>query len=111
MIKQRDFLLVPFPFSDQSGQKVRPVIVISNDQFNASSEDILVVGVTSRISKDHYTILLSQSNFEEGILRESCCIKVENLLKIDKKLVIKTVGRITTATFEELVRILRSIIE
>ena len=47
MIEQRDLLLVPFPFSDQSGIKVRPVIVISNNSFNSDSEDILVVGVTS----------------------------------------------------------------
>ena len=31
MIEQRDLLLMPFPFSDQSGRKVRPVIVISNN--------------------------------------------------------------------------------
>ena len=47
MMEQRDLLLVPFPFSDQKGKKVRPVIVISNDEFNNNSEDVLVVGVTS----------------------------------------------------------------
>ena len=66
MIEQRDLLLVPFPFSDQSGRKVRPVIVISNNEFNKYSEDILVIGVTSNILKDKYTINLSNNNLEEG---------------------------------------------
>jgi len=30
-MKQRDILLVPFPFSGQSGIKVRPVVIVSND--------------------------------------------------------------------------------
>ena len=66
MIEQRDLLLVPFPFSDQSGRKVRPVIVISNNEFNRHSDDVLVVGVTSNISKDKYTINLSSKDLEEG---------------------------------------------
>lgn len=94
MIEQRDILLVPFPFSDQSGKKVRPVIVISNDEFNESSEDILVVGVTSNISKDKYTLKLTNSDLEEGKLFSHCCIKVENILKIDKELIIKKIGKI-----------------
>ena len=64
MIEQRDLLLVPFPFSDQSGRKVRPVIVISNKEFNEHSEDILVVGVTSNISKEKYTIGLANNDLE-----------------------------------------------
>jgi hypothetical protein len=61
MIEQKDLLLVPFPFSDQSGRKVRPVIVISNDEFNKYSDDILVIGVTSNISKDKYAINLTNN--------------------------------------------------
>jgi len=94
MIEQRDILLVPFPFSDQSGKKVRPIIVISNNEFNESSEDILVVGVTSNLSKDKYTLELTNSDLEEGKLFSHCCIKVENILKIDKKLIIKKIGKI-----------------
>ena len=93
-MKQRDLLLVPFPFSDQSGRKVRPVIVISNDEFNEDSEDLLVVGITSNISKDKYTIMFTNDDLEEGRLITVCCIKSENILKIDKELFIKKIGKI-----------------
>lgn len=107
-MKQRDLLLVPFPFSDQSGRKIRPVIVISNESFNEISDDVLVIGVTSNISKDKYTISLTNNDLEEGKLTTLCCIKVENILKIDKDLIIKKIGRIKR---EKLNRIIDKIIE
>ena len=94
MMEQRDLLLVPFPFPDQKGKKVRPVIVISNDEFNNNSEDVLVVGVTSNISKNKYTINLSNKDLEEGKLFTVCSIKVENILKMDKEMIIKKIGKI-----------------
>jgi len=103
MTEQRDLLLVPFPFSDQSGKKVRPVIVISNSEFNESSEDVIIVGVTSNISKDKYTINLTNNNLEEGQLITTCCIKVENLLKLDKELIIKKIGKINKDTLKDII--------
>jgi len=103
MIEQRDLLLVPFPFSNQSGKKVRPVIVISNNEFNQYSEDILVIGVTSNNLKDKYTIDLTKKDLDEGNLITKCYIKIENLLKIDKELVIKKIGRINKQTLRIIV--------
>ena len=85
MIKQKDLLLVPFPFSDQSGRKIRQIIVISNDEFNKNSDDIITVGVTSNILKDKYAINLNNKNLDEGKLITSCVIKTENILKLDKE--------------------------
>jgi len=110
MIEQRDLLLVPFPFSDQLGKKVRPIVVISNNAFNQYSEDILVVAVTSNLTKDKHTIFLSKNELEEGILNHDCCIKVENILKIDKKLIIKKIGKIKQTTLQEVIKIINSII-
>ncbi|MBI2670447.1 type II toxin-antitoxin system PemK/MazF family toxin [Candidatus Woesearchaeota archaeon] len=100
MIEQKDLLLVPFPFSDQSGKKVRPVIVISNNEFNKYSDDIIVLGVTSNISKDKYAITLHNTNLDEGKLFTKCCIKVENILKLDKDLIIKKIGKINQETLK-----------
>ena len=110
MIIQRDLILVPFPFSDQSGRKVRPVIVISNDNFNEHSNDVLIMGVTSNLSKDSYTLTLVNNDLEEGKLITSCCIKVENVLKIDKELIVKKIGRIKKEKFNTAIEILFNIL-
>lgn len=103
MIEQKDLLLVPFPFSDQSGRKVRPVIVVSNNAFNDHSEDVIVVGVTSNILKDKYTLGLTNNNLDEGRLLANCSIKVENILKLDKELIIKKIGKINRETLKNII--------
>ncbi|MAH07018.1 MazF family transcriptional regulator [Candidatus Pacearchaeota archaeon] len=102
MINQRDLLLVPFPFSDQSGRKVRPVVVISNEDFNNHSEDLIVIGITTNISKDKYTLPLNNNELEEGKLFSQCVVKVENILKMDKELIIKKIGKINQAKLENI---------
>ena len=111
MIKQKDLILVPFPFSDQSGRKVRPVIVISNNKFNESSDDVLVIGVTSNLSKDECTISLNNKNLEQGKIITNCCIKIENISKLDKELIIKKIGQINKATLKNIIEKLLKIIK
>jgi|SRR3989344_3691236 len=110
-MNQRDLLLVPFPFSDQSGKKVRPVVVVSNDNFNEHSEDLIVLGITSNITNDKYTLLLNNKDLEEGKLMDLCCIKAENILKLDKILVIKKIGKISRIKLKNVLNILDSILK
>jgi|SRR3989344_7145520 len=110
LISQRDILLVPFPFSDQSGKKVRPVVVLSNLEFNEHSEDFLVAGVTSNISREKYSLRLLPSDLEGWKLFTQCAVKAENLLKIDRDLVIKKIGTLNKQKFAEIVKTLDRII-
>ena len=111
MMGQGDMLLVPFPFSDQTGRKVRPVIVLSNDEFNEHSQDIIAIGITSNISKDKYTLDLDNKDLKEGKLMTKCVIKVENILRLDKSLIIKKIGKIKEGKLDKIIKILNEIIE
>lgn len=108
-MKQRELLLVPFPFSDQSGRKIRPVIIVSNDNFNEYSQDIIVVGVTSNVQID--AINLTNNDLEEGKLFTECSIKSENILKIDKELIIKKIGKIKKEKLRSIINRINDIIK
>jgi mRNA interferase MazF len=110
MIEQRDLLLVPFPFSDQLGRKVRPVVVVSNNEFNKELNDIVVVGVTSNMSRDKYTLLLSTNDLDEGNLLTTSYIKCESILKLDKQLVVRKIGKIKKTKFKQIISIIKEII-
>jgi len=43
-------VLVPFPFSDLSGLKKRPALVLSTEAYNAASPDVVIGMITSRVS-------------------------------------------------------------
>ena len=110
MISQRDLLLVPFPFSDQKGTKVRPVVALSNEDFNCNSEDVIVAAVTSNVTKGKYALELFSCDLEEGILNHDCCIKVENILRLDKKLILKKIGRIKQEKYDKVTKLILEII-
>jgi hypothetical protein len=59
MYRQGDILLIPIPFSDLTSHKKRPVLVLSNDDYNSRTEDI--VGDKSILSG--WIIILSIKSF------------------------------------------------
>lgn len=100
-MRQRSIVLVPFSFSDQLGSKIRPALVVSNDEFNKSSEDIVICGLTTNLKSSKYSLKIELENLEEGILYEPSCVKVEHIVKIKKSLVIDTIALINKATFSK----------
>lgn len=111
MIAQGDLFLVPFPFSNQSGKKVRPVVVISNNEYNKKSEDLIIVGVTSNLIHDNYTLSLSQNDLEEGNLITECIIKADNVLRLNKDLVIKKIGNLRKQKTKQIIDLFKSVLQ
>lgn len=110
ILKRRDILLVPFPFSDQSGAKQRPALVISNDVFNEKSQDLLVCGMTSNLDNAYFTVFVKQADWKDGLYSESC-VKVASILTIDKKIVLKRIGRLSGERFNEVLQKLQEIVK
>ena len=108
MTNQREILLVPFPFSDQSGKKVRPVLVLSNDEYN-KGQDLIVCAITSNLKAGKYSIIIEGKDLETGRLYERSAIKVDGLLKISKSLIIKSIGVLSKSAFQKISNILKEI--
>jgi len=43
-------VLVPFPFTDLSAVKRRPALVISNDEYNRVTGDVIIAQITSKVN-------------------------------------------------------------
>ena len=82
MPKQGDILLIPIPFTDLSSQKRRPVIVISNDQYNRKTSDVMVVAVTSNPQVTDYSLSITSSDLIEGTLNRPGKIRVDKDLHL-----------------------------
>jgi mRNA interferase MazF len=44
-----DVVLVPFPFTDQTGAKKRPAVVVSSSGYNSGRRDIVIMAITSQV--------------------------------------------------------------
>ena len=44
-----DVVLVPFPFTDQSGTKRRPAVIVSSEVYHTSRADAIIMLITSNI--------------------------------------------------------------
>lgn len=102
--KQRDIVLTPFPFSDQSATKVRPVLILSNDLYNRQSADILVCGLTSNLKAAPYSIYIDLIDVEQvGSLRQPARIKVDAIASLDQTLIIKSIARLKQPVFARVI--------
>ena len=91
-----EVVLVPFPFTDLSKSKRRPVLIISNAQHNARSYDFVCCGITSNLNNQPYSILLDPGDMTEGVLPVRSRIKYDKIFTLEKNLVIKRLGKVNS---------------
>jgi len=94
MPEQGDIVLIPIPFTDLSSQKRRPVIVISNNDYNRKTEDVVVVAMTSNPESTDYSFSISSSDLMNGKLNRPSRVRVDKLYTMSQSIIVKTFGRV-----------------
>lgn len=94
MHNQGDILLIPIPFTDLSSSKRRPVLVISNTEYNEKTEDIIVAAITSNIEEKDYSIVFKSSDMLKGNIKVDSCIRADKIYTLSKTIVVKKFGRV-----------------
>ena len=102
-----DIVVIPFPFSDLSGNKRRPAIVLADLQ----GDDIILCQVTSQQSRDKYAIYLPLNKIEVGSLPTDSFIRPTRIFTADKNIILRKTGRITNSLMEEVISTIKSILE
>ena len=104
-----DIVLVPFPFTDQTGIKKRPAIVVSSAGYQARRRDIVIMAVTSRMRSSPALGEFEVVEWKKaGLILPSVAKPV--LATIEKRLVIKKLGSLQRADTESLQASLRAIL-
>jgi len=86
MYKQREIVLVPFPYSDLTASKQRPALIISNSLVNRS-EDRICCLITSNFFNEG--IPIENKNFESGKLPFKSWVKVNRIFSVNEKIIRK----------------------
>jgi mRNA interferase MazF len=99
-MKRGDIVIVEVFFSDRSGSKVRPALVVQSDFLNQRLTDTIVAVITSsprRFSGSGTQLRIDPSS-EAGKssgLRAVSVVQCENLVTIDTSLIHATIGRLS----------------
>ena len=111
MYKQRQIVLVPFPYSDLSSTKRWPVLIVSNDSYNKTFNDGLVCVITSNLRKDEYSVSFRTMILRSGVLPESSVVKSHKLFTIHKDKIIKTFSLVKEELFNQVNEKIKHLIE
>ncbi len=91
-----DVLLVPVPFSDGSGRKKRPVVIV----YDCGDADLLVAPVTSQAARSPRDVPVV--NWQRAGLRLPSIVRLEKLATVEKSTAVKKMGRLVPDEWEKL---------
>lgn len=91
-----DIVLIPFPFSDLSGNKCRPAIILID-----SNDIVTVCFITSQLKwQSAYDILVEPTKLNG--LKKVSLIRLNKFATIDKELILGLLGRLDDHYLESL---------
>jgi mRNA interferase MazF len=85
-----DVILIPFPFTDLTGSKLRPVVVLISSDF-----DLTVAFITTQMKWRDTTDVELLPSTESGIKKVSL-IRLSKIATVDKSLAIGKIGELLT---------------
>ena len=94
-------VLVPFPFTDLSGRKRRPALVVSPDGFH--EEDLILCAITSRVPEDitGHGVLLEPTDMFDRQLPKRSVVNVGKLFTVHRRLIAVRFGTVKEEKLRE----------
>lgn len=103
---KRDVVVISFPFSDLSGAKRRPALVLAD----WDSEDVMLCQITSKAKADGYEVSLDDPDFETGRLPVFSHIRPNKIFTADKSIILSKAGKISSVKFSEVTSVIIKLI-
>ncbi len=102
-------VLVPFPFTNLSGSKRRPALVVSPEGFH--EEDLILCAITSQIPHrlPEQEVLLEAGDMAEEQLPKRSVVKPGKLFTMHRSLIASRYGTVKQYKLLEVLRTLREI--
>ncbi|MCE6990904.1 type II toxin-antitoxin system PemK/MazF family toxin [Dyadobacter sp. CY323] len=83
-----EIVVIPFPFSDLSGSKKRPALVLAD----LDGDDILLCQITSQNGRDRHAISLCSKDFATGSLPVDSFIRPARIFTAHKGIIVRKAG-------------------
>ena len=94
-----DVVVVPFPFSDLTGVKNRPAVIVTT----FPGQGILLCQITSKFAGVDYEVSLQLSDFAQGKLARQSYARPDRLFTFNSQLIQSHVGALKPNKMQEIV--------
>ena len=111
-IRRGDIVLADLPYSDRTGSKKRPALVVQCDRNNERLDDTIlamITSVTQRATIEATQFLISTTEPEgrqSGLLHNSA-VKCEHLITLHSRFVGRVIGHLPSEVMETIDRCLK----
>ena len=111
-MKRGDVVEIDWHFSDLTGSKVRPAVVVQADYLNGLIDDTILVKITSRNFGIPGTEVVLDPVVETASgLNKLCYASCKDILTRDQTLILGTVGFLSDTAMREIELCLKAVLE
>lgn len=107
--KQGDIALVEFGFSEGTGSKKRPALIISSDTYHKNRQEIIVVAITSNIERILFGDTKIDNWKQAGLIYPSLVTGIIRTIKAD--VIIRKLGILSKQDFQKVAKNLLKIMD
>lgn len=102
-VRRGEVVRVDWPYSDRTGSKVRPALVVQADTLNGLIADTVLVLISRTQRALGMTEVLIDPAIESGCgLRYASVASCNNLLTIDQGLIVQAIGSVSPALMQQI---------
>jgi mRNA-degrading endonuclease toxin of MazEF toxin-antitoxin module len=107
-----DVIEVNWPYSDLSGTKVRPAVVVQADFLNGLIDDTILVKITgTRFGIPGTEVELDPARETRSGLSKVCYASCNNILTRDQTVIGPVIGYLSVATMQQIEDCLKKVLE
>jgi mRNA interferase MazF len=108
-LQRGDIVLVPFPFADLTGSKMRPAVIVSS---GPQELELIVAFITSVLSNRsprgaEVELLQTDPEFRLSGLKTDSLIRLDKMITLSRSVVSRRLGRVGPATQTKISAMLR----
>ena len=111
LVKRGSVVLIRYPFTDLSGMKVRPAVVLTPDELIRKLDDVLCLFISSSIPTEllptDFVLEARHPSFARTGLKDPSVFRAHKLALLHKSLVVRVLGEMDEDLMAEINRRLR----
>ena len=107
---QWEIVYIKFPFTDLTNYKLRPALIISNNNYNKKDNLILIWIFWNEWLKD-FSLILDDEDLESWKMLKQSFFRFQNIFSLDKSLVERKIWKLKIEKLKNIIKIFKDYID